>query len=266
MNYDMFLKAHKKYGTTKEDIINKNSYDLISENVVIAPWWKADMFENKEGVTITELTDKLYHVENGKMNFTFIKLRRMGAPMMLEECLSLGVSKCKNLIFIGSVGSLDKNIKIGDLVIPTYSICGDGACRYLNDNLEDEFGKKQIPTPKITDRLIKITKEECKKANIEFHNVPNFSSDTMFAQFPYIDDIKSRGCQTIEMETAVLFKCAEITKINATALFCVSDNTVMDKSLFSGRSYEENAHRYDVRFNVMPRILFKMVEELQKDK
>ena len=262
MDFEIFLNAHKKYGTTKEDIIARNSYDLITENVVIAPWCKANMFENKKEITVTKLTDKLYNIKNNKTEFTFIELRRMGAPMMMEECLSLGVSKCKNLIFIGSAGSINEDIGIGDLVIPTYSICGDGACRYLNDNLEDEFGKKQYPTPQLTEKLINLTKEECKRENVNFHNVPNFSLDTMFAQFPYIDNIKNMKCQTLEMETAVLFKCAKITKINTTALFCVSDNTVANKSLFSGRSDEENAYRYNVRYNVMPKILFRLIEDL----
>lgn len=39
MNYNDLLKAHLKYGTTKEDIITKKEYEKILENVVIAPWW-----------------------------------------------------------------------------------------------------------------------------------------------------------------------------------------------------------------------------------
>ena len=57
----------------------------------------------------------------------------------MDFILSLGVTKCKNIVFLGSAGSLDESIKIGEIVIPKYSICGDGASRYLNINLEDEF-------------------------------------------------------------------------------------------------------------------------------
>lgn len=52
----------------------------------------------------------------------------------MDYILSLGVTKCKNLVFLGSSGSLDENIKISDIVVPKYSICGDGASRYLNKN------------------------------------------------------------------------------------------------------------------------------------
>lgn len=40
--------------------------------------------------------------------------------------MNLGVTNCKNLIFIGSVGSSSEEINIGDIVIPKSSICGDG--------------------------------------------------------------------------------------------------------------------------------------------
>ena len=45
MNYDDLLNAHLRFGTTKEDIIERRGYNNILENVVIAPWWKHEMFE-----------------------------------------------------------------------------------------------------------------------------------------------------------------------------------------------------------------------------
>lgn len=264
MNYEMLLEAHKRFGTTREDIATGKEHFDISENVVIAPWWKVKMFENKSDIKIEKLSDKLYKIKKGESEFTFIELKRMGAPMMLDEVLALGVSECKNLIFIGSVGSLNKDINIGDLVVPTYSVCGDGACRYLNENLEDDFLKKHEPNKEITDCLISVAKEEAIKRNIKFHNVPNFSIDTIFAQFLYIDEILNQGCEVIEMETAALFKAAQIANIKATALFCVSDSTVKNKSLYSGRLESENKYRHQVRFDVMPYILFKTFENLKR--
>ena len=262
MNYELLLDAHKRFGTTKENIAQSKGHYNICENVVIAPWWKVKMFENKSDIEITKISDKLYKIKKDNTEFTFIELKRMGAPMMLDEVLALGVSKCKNLIFIGSVGSLDKDINIGNLVIPTYSVCGDGACRYLNENLEDDFGKKQFPGREITECLLSVTKEVCEKQNVKFHNVPNFSIDTVFAQFQYIDEILNMGCKTIEMETAAFFKAANIAGINATALFCVSDSTIANKSLYSGRSDAENEYRHQVRFDVIPYILFETFEKL----
>lgn len=172
----------------------------------------------------------------------------------MDFILSLGVTKCKNIIFLGSVGSLDEEIKIGDIVVPEYSICGDGASRYLNKNLEDEFNKLEYPTKDYTNKLINIIKEK----NIKYHYVPNYSIDTVFAQFYHIDKILELGAKVIEMETSVLFKCNEILKKNVTALLCVSDNTVLNKSLYSGRTEKENNHRRKVRNEIIPEIVVEM--------
>ena len=253
MEYNDLLNSHLKYGTTKEDIIERRGYDNILENVVIAPWWKHEMFEYLN-FKIEKVSDTVFNIYKDNISFSFVEVKLMGASMVMDYILPLGITKCKNLVFIGSTGSLDKDIKIGDIVIPKYSICGDGASRYLNKNLEDEFLKKEYPSKEITNKLINILKKE----NIKYHYVPNFSVDNIFSQFYHIDKILELGAKTIEMETANLFKCNEVLNINVTALFCVSDNTVLNKSLYSGRTKEENEYRHKVRYEVIPKIILEL--------
>ena len=257
MEYEELLKSHLKYGTTSEDIMISRSLENILENVVVAPWWKHDMFENLN-LREEKINDKVYNFYGDGVSFSFIEIRNIGAPAVMDYILSLGVTKCKKLVFVGSTGSLDKNIKIGDIVIPEYSICGDGASRYLNINLEDELFKKEYPSKDFTNRLIDLLKEE----KINYHYVPNFSVDNIFTQFYHIDKILETGAKTIEMETANLFKCAEIMNMNVTAIFCVSDNTVLNKSVFSGRTKEEQEYRHNVRYKVITKIVIDLFKSL----
>ena len=257
MKYEDLLNSHMQYGTTSEDIIVRNNYEKIQKNVVIAPWWKHDIFTNYN-LNIEKINDRIYNIYNEDISFSFIELRQIGAPAIMEAVLSLGVTACENIIFIGSVGSLDKNIKIGDIVIPKYSLCGDGASRYLNKNFEDEFLKKEYPSKQITNKLISLLEKE----NIKYHNVPNISIDTIFAQFYHIEKLKEYGAQTVEMETANIFKCKEILKKNVTALLCVSDNTVLKKSLFSGRTKEENENRLKIKNEIIPKIIINLFQIL----
>ena len=259
MRYKDLLESHLKYGTTSKDIIKTQGYDKILENVVIAPWWGHEMFDSLN-YKCEKTSDKVYNYYGDKVSFSFIEVKLMGAPLVMDYILSLGVTNCKNLLFIGSTGSLDKDIKIGDLVIPEYSICGDGASRYLNDNLEDELFKREYPSKEITDELKDLLKDK----KIKYHFVPNFSVDNIFAQFYHMDKILELGAKTIEMETANLFKCGEIMDINVTALFCISDNTVLNKSVFSGRTEEEHKYRHEVRFEVIPRIIVDLFERIKK--
>lgn len=253
MKYKDLLDSHSKFGTTKEDIIINRGYEKLLKNVVIAPWWDHTMFDNL-GFEIEQISDNTYNFYRDDISFSFIQLKRIGAPAIMEYVLTLGVTDCNNLVFLGSAGSLDKDIKIGDIVIPEYSICGDGASRYLNDNLEDEFLKKEYPSKEFTNKLLNILD----KNNIKYHNVPNYSIDTVFAQFYHIDKIIDLGAKTIEMETALVFKSNEVLNINVTALFCISDNTVVKKSLYSGRFKEENDYRHKVRFEVIPNIIIDL--------
>lgn len=62
---------------------------------------------------------------------------------------------------MGSVGALDKNMKIGDLVIPQYSVSGVGADRYLTTETADKndcYGKKYYPDKEFSDKLWEVCK------------------------------------------------------------------------------------------------------------
>ena len=258
MKYDDLLNSHLKYETTSKDIIDNKGYQNICKNVVIAPWWCHDVFEGLN-FQVEQVSEKVFNFYGDELSFSYIELKRIGASGIMDFILALGVTKCKNLIFLGSAGSLDEKIRIGDIIVPEYSICGDGASRYLNKNLEDEFLKKEYPSELVSNKLIEILKKE----NINFHHVPNYSIDTVFAQFYHIDKILNLGVKTIEMETACLFKCCKIMNINAAALFCVSDNTILNKSLYSGRTADENEYRHKIRYEIIPKIVVELFKHVQ---
>lgn len=260
MKYLDLIEAHAKYGNTKEDITTHKGLENVLENVVIAPWWGHEMFENRNN-TIEKVGKHLYNIKGNGYEFSYVELKAIGSPKMMDEILSLGVTKCKNIIFVGSAGSFEENIKIGDVVLPICSICGDGASRYLNDNLEDDFGKKFYPNKELYEKVLNISTEICEKNNVRLHKCVNFSIDTVFSQFYHVDKLKEFGTNTIEMESATAFKCANIAGLNIIAIFCVSDNTVVNKSLLSGRTDEENDYRHKVRYEVITEIIERVFVE-----
>ena len=137
MKFDELLNHHLLFGTQEEDIIKRRGYEKILKNVVVAPWWSHNIFE-KFG-TIQRVGDNIFNVLGNNFQFSFIEIHNIGAPSILETILPLGITQCEKIIFIGSVGSLDENIKIGDLVIPSCSISGVGSTRFLSKTLEDDF-------------------------------------------------------------------------------------------------------------------------------
>jgi len=262
MDYGKLLEGMKRFGSIEWDICEHGlrvAPDCIQDNVVIAPWWEPSALPGLgevDRLSPPDHTAGVWNIKNDTSEITYIKTG-IGAPLFLERLLPLGVTKCKRVIFIGSAGSLDPGIRIGDIVIPEYSVCGDGASRYLasDDLTHDVFGEKAYPDYGMFNTAVAETTRICIENHVNWHIGKTFSIDTVTAQFAHIDTIVSLGCNVIEMETAAAFRAAKLMGIPLIALFSVSDNTVMNKSLVSGRTAEEMEYRRFTRREIFPKII-----------
>ncbi len=266
MNYEKLLAGMKRFGSSHTDVCTHGLGVLpehINENVILAPWWDPSLFPSLGEATpvcdVSFTTIQVWNIETASSPITFIRTG-IGAPVLVDALLSLGVTRCKNVIFIGAIGALSSAMRIGDIILPEYSICGDGVSRYLSfDTLQgnDAFGQKAYPDKALTEALLQNTKEICAGHSVAWHTGKIFSTDTIFAQFAHIDEILSLGCNVIEMETAAAFLAGKLAGLSVTALFNVSDNTVANKSLVSGRTKEEMEYRAYVRKELFPQIMLK---------
>lgn len=270
MEYKDLVNSWKRFGSTPEDVCQQVlgvSADEINERVIIAPWWKPEVFDNL-GYEKTFLNNSddadinVWSIKTDDYNITYIQTG-IGAPVLSDAVLALGGTKCYKAIFVGSVGALDDNISIGDIVIPKLSICGDGMSRYLKgsplkDN--DAFGEVSYPDKEMYEVLKSSTKTICEENNIKWHVGTTFSIDTIVAQFAYIDEILQMDCNVIEMETAAAFRAASIVNIKLAALFSVSDNTMQNKSLICEINENENIYRKEVRKSIFPKIILKTLK------
>jgi len=268
MIYKYLLEGNERFGIKPIDICRSTlecEPEDISEDVILAPWWQPDIFEEYVDsiFPVAESVNKLWTITVNEKKITYIRTG-IGAPVVIDDVLALGCTPCRNIIFIGSVGGLDEKLKIGDLVIPEYSFCGDGACRYLTDgNIggNDCFGEKYYPDRNLYEKIKETAEKIGGKNNVDWHTGKTFSLDTVVAQFAHIDEILRMGCNCIEMETAVFFKASEICNIKSAAIFSVSDNTITKKSLLAGRTKEEMDHRRYVRKNILTKIVLECFRE-----
>ena len=250
MDYNKLLEQLNLYGISEEDIIKRRGTENILEDVVVAPWWENTMF-SKYCNKIEQISDKVFNVYGDDFAFSFIEIRNMGASALMEEVLALGVTKVKRIVFVGSAGAINTDIKVGDIVVPLYSYNGVGATRYLNENLSDDFEMKYYPSELLSKGLLESANRICDNV----YNVANYSVDTIISQFPHIQHIISLQASTVEMETSCLFRCAEIMGIEAGALFVISDNTVLNKSLYSGRKQEDKEKKKKAKSVYIPEIV-----------
>lgn len=260
--YASLLKPIKQYGSTEDDIVSscmRIKREQVSEHVVIAPWWEPDIFGwSGELLSGNERASiKVWRISLDDRDITYVK-SGIGAPVLMDVVLALGLTRCKRMIFVGSVGALDEKIGIGDIMIPEYSICGTGANAFLTKGPVDPsscFFQKYHPDSALNEILLSKTHAICYQHAVQYHIGRTFSIDTVFAQFAHIDEMLSSGVNCIEMETAAAFQAAEIAGKSLCALFSVSDNTLTNKSLISGRSEAEMNYRRLVRHDVFPLII-----------
>ena len=91
-SYEELLSQQQKYGITKEDVLTKDSFDKVLSNVVIAPWWGVNIFEN-HGFEITKINEILFNLKKGSIEFSYLQIKLIGAPTILDRVLRLGVTK-----------------------------------------------------------------------------------------------------------------------------------------------------------------------------
>lgn len=264
MILDHLLEGNRRFGSTKEDICRSLFVvepNAIHKKVVLAPWWQPAIFESHV-LSITPIVQgvcDIWDVLTQDGPFTYIKTS-IGANRIMDATLALACTPCEKVIFIGSVAGLHADLGIGDIVIPRYSICGEGASRYLTvGKLADHdcFGEKSMMNEGMFDFLCAITEKMTKPQQVKWHIGRTFSVDSIVAEFVHIDEILGMDCNSLEMETAAFLRSAQVAGLQAGIVMSVSDNIMQNKSLFSGRSEEEQQYRKDVRQNVLTKIVLE---------
>lgn len=267
--YQNLLEGNARFGSKPEDIAREVLGCAPAEvrpTVILAPAWEPESFG---GAVEIESEPRIrgnfglrcWQVRLGGKKATYL-VPGIGAPVCMDAVLALGLTGCRRVVFIGSVGALDERLEIGDVVLPEKSICGDGASRYLQRSLSAGcFGGAAYPDASLLAEAEAVCRTRCGAFGAGFHRAVNYSTDSLFAQFAHIDEILALGCGVIEMETAACFKAAEICGLAMCAVFSISDSTARKKSLYSGRTEAEQARRKEVRREVFPLVLGDLVVE-----
>ena len=252
--------AHDKYNIAACDVCRLILHcepDDIREKVIITPCWN-ESFINEVADSIETVTeDMVFEVSYSGKKFTLVR-SGVGAPLTGDVVLALGCTPCQYIIFTGSFGGLTDKVNIGDLLVVTESVAGDGFSSYLQEGRLSarSFLKPAKPDAGLNELLEKHAVSLTGEKGVALYKDRVFCSDTIVAEYFHLDTMKdTHGCIGVEMETAAVFNAAQVVGIRTTALLVVSDVIPMNKSLFSGRTEEERARRKYVREQVLSRII-----------
>src|SRR4051812_34876773 len=125
------------------------------------------------------------------------------------------------LVRIGSCGSLQDNVKVGDLVIVTGARRGEGTTEY--------YVAKNFST--VSDRgIVAALEKAAKSAGVRYHLGSVFTTDALFQETPeLIGDLERQGIAAIDMVTSAFLTIAQVRGKRAGAIMAVSDECLFGK-------------------------------------
>lgn len=124
----------------------------------------------------------------------------------------------KNIIRIGSCGALKEDIKVGDLVLVTGSVRGDGVTPYYVD--------KDFVTTSDKD-LTQILGDLIKNTGIKSHSGLAWTTDALLRETrERVNEAVGKGAIAVDMVSSTFLTICQINKVKATAILSVSDNII----------------------------------------
>jgi len=135
------------------------------------------------------------------------------------------------LIRVGSCGSLQENVRIGDLVIVTGAVRGDGTSRY--------YVAENFSTVAHGD-IVNALKRAADSLNARYHLGWIFTTDALFQETPeLIQQLNEQNISSIDMVTSTFLTIAQIRGKKAGAILAVSDECLHGKFGFRDPQFFE---------------------------
>jgi len=140
----------------------------------------------------------------------------IGAPVAiakLEELIAFGVQQ---FLSIGEAGSLQHELKIGDIVLCERAIRDEGTSHHYLPGTKYAYPSKTI-TAQIAETLELLGQE--------YTRGTSWTIDAIYRET--IDEVKryqAEGVKTVEMEASALFVVAEYHAVELGSFFCISDS------------------------------------------
>ena len=138
-------------------------------------------------------------------------------------------AEIQNIIRVGTCGSLDENIKVGDLFVVDEIIRGDGVTPYYVDK---DF--KTVADKKIADTLYEIGKG----MGLTIHRGKAWTTDALLRETREIVEAKRKeGARVVDMVSSTLLTIAQTYNIKAGSILAVSDNVITGEMGFMNPLY-----------------------------
>jgi len=157
----------------------------------------------------------IYQIEDGSEAPLTISGPFFGAPQAVIALEKLIVLGAKRIWVLGWCGSLQPNLRIGHLIIPTVAISEEGTSSHY------PIGGKTLESDS---KLNRILEKDLKGLTLPFTKGPVWTTDALYRETPNkVKQYQSQGILAVEMEISALMAVTHYRSIAMAALLVVSD-------------------------------------------
>ena len=235
--------------------------DEVTETVLLTPTNRIMEALKQRSNTMKEFTSGFYKGFKAKFGSKEVSVFNpmVGSPLASDFTYFLRFTPCQNIIYTGSIGALQPQIKIGDIIVPTGAFRGEGASRYFIDE----------SYPAVADfgllRTLASTLEEVyANSGISIYYGPVYTTDSFASETEeFLTHWRSKNLLGIEMETSAIYTVASLYGLHAAAAHVVSDNPVAEKSFFHTIP-EEDKNRRRVCEVLLVEALIRLIRGVKK--
>lgn len=233
--------------------------EKIRETVIMAPCWLPDSVGIVGAELIAEGSCKIWDCKMEENHFTYV-LTGVGAWNCADTVMALKNTSCKKIMFIGSAGAIEKDICVGDIVLPDSFMVGEGASRYLQDDLKtDSFGDVFSVSSINYDKIVSIAKEIAEQNGVSCHTGRVISVESIYSQFRFINYFLEMRCRYLDLESSAFIAATKRSGLEGIVCFCISDNSTRNQSLVTVDS-KLTGFRKSIRRSVMPTIIQEYIK------
>lgn len=149
----------------------------------------------------------------------------------------------KTIIRVGSAGSLQTDLHVGDLVIAM------GAC--TNSNYASQYELPGTFAPIGDFQLLRTAADTCDRLGYRYKVGNVFSSDVFYAENAHNDKWISMGVLAVEMEIAALYMNAARSGNRALAICTISDHIITGEVTTAEERQNTFTKMMDVAFSLL---------------
>ncbi len=141
----------------------------------------------------------------------------------------------ETLVRVGSCGSLQETVKLGDIVIATGAVRGDGATpRYVSEDFAT------LAHPRVTEALARAADS----LGAPVHRGQVFTTDALFRETPeLLAELERQRITAIDMVTAAFLTVAQVGNARAGAILAISDECLTGRLGFRDPSFRAAEER-----------------------